>query len=85
MSTDNRNDVSKSEGHSESKSRSESTSSGRGGIIISSSGESATGEPITPETHRPEDLKTHQHVADASAQGKSTWIDRMRSLFGGKK
>ena len=82
MSTDNGNVVSKSEGHSESKSRSESTSSGRGGIIISSSGESSTGEPITPETHRPEDLKTHQHVAGVSAPSKTTLIVWIRSLFG---
>ena len=79
MSTDNGNGVSKSE------SRSEGTSSGRGGSIISSTGESSTGTPITPSTHRPEDLKTHQHVDGATAPGKSRWIDRMRSLFGGNK
>ncbi len=79
MSTDDDNGISKSE------SRSEGTSSGGGGNIISSSGESSTGKPITPATHRPEDLKTNQHVAGAGAPGKSTWIDRMLSLFGGKK
>ena len=82
MSADNGNDVSKSEGHSESESRSEGTSSGRGGSIISSSGESSTGVPITPETHRPEDLNTIHYVAGATARG---WIDRMRAFFGGKK
>ncbi len=82
MSTDSGNDVSKPEGHSESESRSEGKSSGRGGSIISSSGESSTGEPITPETHRPEDLKTIHYVAGTTARGL---IDRMRAFFGSKK
>ena len=75
----------KDDGKTKSESHSEGTSSGRGGSIISSTGESSTGTPITPATHRPEDLKTHQHVAGATAPGKSRWIDRMRSLFGGNK
>ena len=72
----------KDDGKTKSKNRSEGTSSGRGGSIISSSGESSAGVPITPETHRPKDLKTIHYVAGATARG---WIDRMRALFGGKK
>ena len=76
MSPDKDNGKTKSESHSEG------TSSSRGGSIISSSGESSAGVPITPETHRPEDLKTIHYVAGTTARG---WIDRMRALFGGKK
>ena len=63
----------KDDGKTKSESHSEGTSSGRGGSIISSSGESS---------HRPEDLKTIHYVAGATARA---WIDRMRALFGGKK
>ena len=72
----------KDDGKTKSGQHTEGMSSGRGGNIISSSGESSTGVPITPETHRPEDLKTIHYVAGATARG---WIDRMRAFFGGKK
>ena len=72
----------KDDGKTKSEHSSEGTSSGRGGSIISSSGESSTGVPITPETHRPENLKTIHYVAGATARG---WIDRMRAFFVGKK
>ncbi len=81
MSPDNDKDVSKSE------SRSEGTSSSSQGRSTASShtrsvGTSSTGTPITPETHKPEDLKTIHYVAGSTARG---WIDRARTFFGGKK
>ncbi len=76
MSPDNDDGKTKSDHHTEGM------SSGRGGTIISSSGESSTGEPITPETHRPEDLKTIHYVAGTTARGL---IDRMHAFFGSKK
>ena len=72
----------KDDGKTKSESHSEGTSSSRGGSIISSSGESSAGVPITPEIHRPEDLKTIHYVAGATARGL---IDRMRAFFGSKK
>ena len=79
MSNDNDNDVAKSE------SRSEGTDSFRSEGTSSGSTKPPPGEIITPETHRPEDVKTHQYIAGVTAPGKSTFLDRMRSLFSREK